>query len=77
MREINNIEADYILQVPEELRLNMPNQTVTTRSKHNRVVEMLKQKRRFVEIRDEVKISLGTISNIKKRYMGDSSIYAC
>jgi len=76
LREVNNIEADFIIQVPEALRLNMPNQTTTTRAKHHRVVEMLKQGKRFIDIRDEVGISLGMISNIKRRFMDNSSMYS-
>jgi len=75
LREISGIEAEYILAVPESERLNMPNQT-TTRAKHDRVVKMLKEGKRFIDIRDEVGISLGMISNIKQRYLGGESIYA-
>jgi hypothetical protein len=60
------LEADWILNIPSELRLNMPNQTTITRERYARVVDLLKRGARYVDIRDEVGISMGMISRIKQ-----------
>jgi hypothetical protein len=66
VKELRRLEADWILKVPSELRLNMPNQTTTTRERHAEVVRLLATGARYVTIRDKVGISLGMISSIKQ-----------
>lgn len=64
--ELHHIEAGHIIQVGESMRLNSPNRTVIRAEKKARVVQMLKQGCRYVDIRDECDISLGMISKIKR-----------
>jgi hypothetical protein len=65
-KALRQLEAEWILKVPSELRLNMPNQTTTTREKHAEVIKMLAEGRRYIDIREKVGISLGMISRIKQ-----------
>ena len=37
--------------------------------KHQKIVEMIKAGKRYAEIRDELNVSLGTISNCKRNYI--------
>ena len=66
-RILQQVEAKYITTKEDVLRLNMPNRTTLSLEKHRRVEEMLRAGARYVDIRDEVGISTGMISKIRKR----------
>ena len=69
-RELLRIEAEWIIKIPADLRLNMPGRTTVTREKHLRVIQLLKEGRKGYEIGREVGLSAGMISRIKKLVSG-------
>lgn len=66
-RILQQIEAGYIIALPESLRLNMPCRTTVSLEKHEHVEKLLRAGMRYCDIRDKVGISVGMISKIKKR----------
>jgi len=66
-RILQQIEARHILAIPEALRLNMPHRTTVSLEKHRRVEELLRAKVRYRDIQQQVGLSIGMISKIKKR----------
>lgn len=65
-RELRAREAEFVAEIPEHLRLNMPHRTTVARDKYNQVVQLLQKGVRYVDIRDTVGISMGMISKIKQ-----------
>ncbi len=64
--EMKYKEAEFILAVEENLRLNEPNTAVLSLERRQKIEAMLKEGIRMVEIRDTLGVSIGTISNVKR-----------
>ncbi len=60
------IEASYILCVPDFLRLNTSNRTIRTKERNNRVVEMLENGEPYDKIKSETGLSKTMISTIRQ-----------
>lgn len=59
-------KAEFITSVEDSLRLNMPKRTTNTRDKHAEVIRLIEAGVKYTEIRDQVGISVGMISKIRK-----------
>lgn len=67
-RYLKQLEADFILQIPSNLRLNMPNRSTTTRQKYLEVIRGLKKGERHIDIEAKTGVSASMISRINKEY---------
>ncbi len=65
-RQASEQEAKLILETPESLRLNTSKTSMLSLERRQTVERLLSEGRRYIDIRDEVGISLGMISKIKK-----------
>ena len=65
-RELRRIEAEWILQIPAEKRLNMPSTSVMTREKHAIVLKLLQGGCKGYEVARQVGLSPAMISRIKR-----------
>ena len=65
--ESNHKEAELILNIPQELRLNTLGGYSLSLDKQNRVKAMLADGKKYIDIRDTLGVSLGTISSIKNK----------
>jgi hypothetical protein len=65
-REANHREAEFILKTAEAARLNTGNTSTVSLGRRRQVETMLDKGCKYVEIRDTVGVSMGTISKIKK-----------
>lgn len=66
-RAANLREADLILAIPVEMRLNSKKTSTVSLARLRNVQEMLLAGRKYIDIRDEAGISLGMISKIRYR----------
>ena len=58
-------EAELILSIPENLRLNTPKTSTISLERRRMIESMLKDGVKYLEIQDKTGISIGTISKIK------------
>lgn len=68
--ELHRLEASYLAAVPAPLRLNMPNKQVRSIDVRTEVTRRLAQGEKYIDIRDAVGVSLGTITRIKQEIAG-------
>ena len=61
-------EAEILQMIPQELRLNDENTLVLTLETRDKAIQMLKDGVRYVDIKEKLNLSLGTISNIKREH---------
>lgn len=64
--ELLRIEASFITEVPEELRLNEPNRTTITADMYAAVIRRLEEGELGYKIAEAVGVSPATVSNINK-----------
>jgi len=65
-------EAFWILTIPESLRLNFRSGPIITAEKYMEVLRRLATGVRYVDVRDQLGISMGMISKINRRYQLES-----
>jgi len=66
-KESNHKEAELVISIPQELRLNTLGGYTLSLDRKNQIEAMLADGKRYIDIRDAVGVSLGTISNIKNK----------